>query len=51
MQQIVATVEEAYLADIRNCITNSTNYTVAYVLNHLQYNYDQFMLHKIPEHK
>ena len=36
VQQIVGTVEEAYLADICNRTMNSINDTVAGVLTHLQ---------------
>ena len=35
VQQIFGTVEEAYLADIHNRTTNSTNDTVAGALTHL----------------
>ena len=51
VQQIVATVEEAYLADIHNQTTNSTEDTVADVLTHFQDNYGQLMPHKILEHE
>ena len=51
MQQIVSTVEEAYLADIRNRMTNSINDTVADVLTNLQYNYGKLMPHELLEHK
>ena len=37
-QQIFGTVEEYYLADIRNRTTNSINYTLAGVFTHLQDN-------------
>ena len=36
VQKIVATVEEAYLSDIRNHTTNSTNNIVVVVLTCLQ---------------
>ena len=49
VQQIVGTVEEAYLADIRNRTTNSIKYTVAGMLTHLQENYGQLMPHKLLE--
>ena len=39
VQQIVGTVEEAYLAYIRNRTTNSINDTVVGVLMHLKDNY------------
>ena len=47
VQQIVSTVEEAYLADISNHTTNSINDTVANFLTNLQYNYGQLMPHEI----
>ena len=47
VQQIMRTVEEAYLADTRNKTTNSINDTVAGVLTHLQDNYGQLMLHEL----
>ena len=51
MQQIVATVEEAYLADIRNRTTNYINNTVTDVLTHLQDNYSQVVTHELLKHK
>ena len=48
-QQIFGTVEEAYLADIRNRTTNSINYTVSSVLMHLQDNYGQLMPYDLLE--
>ena len=51
VQQIFATVEEDYLADICNRITNSINDTVADVLTQLQYNYGQLMPHELLERK
>ena len=49
VQHIVATVKEAYLADIHNHTTNSIKDTVADVLTHLQYNYGQLMAHELLE--
>ena len=49
LQKIFGTVEGAYLADIRNRTTHSTNDTVAGVLMHFQDNYGQFMPHEILE--
>ena len=49
VQQIVGTVEEAYLADICNRTTNSINNTVACILTNLQDSYSQLMTHKILE--
>ena len=49
VQQIVATVKEAYLLDIRNRTTNLINDTMSGVLTHLQENYGQLMPHKILE--
>ena len=49
VQQNFGTVEEAYLADIRNKTMNSINITVAGVLTYLQDNYGQLMLHEIVE--
>ena len=49
MQQIVGTLEEAYLADIRNRTMNSINNTVAGVIMNLQDNYGQLMPHKLLE--
>ena len=51
VQQIVATVNEAYLADIRNHTTKSINETMADILTHLQENYGQLMLHELLERK
>ena len=51
VQQIVATIEETYLADIRNLATNSTNDNVADVLACLQENYNQLMSHELLERK
>ena len=47
VKQIFGTVEEAYLADIRNRTTNSINNTVAGVLTHLQEKYGQLMPHEL----
>ena len=49
VQQIVDTVEEAYLEDIQNRITKSTNSTVAGVLTYIQENYGQLMPHELLE--
>ena len=49
VQQIVARVKEAYLADIRNRTKNSINDTMAEVLTHLQDNYGHLMPHEILE--
>ena len=49
VQQIVGTVEEAYLVDIRNRTTNSIKYTVSGVLTHLQDNYGKLMPQEILE--
>ena len=46
VQKIVSTVEEMYLADIRNLTTKFINNTVADVLTPLQENYDQLMHRK-----
>ena len=43
--------EEDYLADIRNHMTNSINYTFADVLTRLQDNYGQLIPHEILERK
>ena len=51
VQEIVATVEGAYLTDICNRTTNSINNTVAYVLTRLQDNYGQLMPQELLEHK
>ena len=47
VQKIVATVEDSYLADIHNFMTNSINNTVADVLNHLKDNYGHLMTRKL----
>ena len=49
VQQIVVTIEEAYLADIRNRTTSSINDTIEGVLMHLQENYDQLMPYELLE--
>ena len=49
IQQIVGTVEEAYLVDIRNRTTDLINDTVAGILTHLQQNYGQLILHELLE--
>ena len=51
VQEIVATVEGAYLTDICNRTTNSINNTVAYALTRLQDNYGQLMPQELLEHK
>ena len=51
IQKIIVTVEDTYLADIRNRTTNSINNTVEDVLTHLKYNYGQLMPHKLLECK
>ena len=51
VQQIFSTVENAYLADIRNRTINSINYTVTNFLIHLQENYGKLMPHKLLERK
>ena len=51
MQHILTTVEEAYLAGIRNKTTNSTNNTVADVLTHLQETYRQLITQELLESK
>ena len=43
VQQIVATVKEAYLADVHNQISISIKDTVADELTHFQENYGQLM--------
>ena len=48
---IVSTVEEAYLTDIRNRTTNPINDNVANLLTNLQENYGQLMSHELLEHK
>ena len=47
VQQIVATVKESYLVDIRNRTTNYINDTVVGVLTHLQENYVQVIPRKL----
>ena len=49
VQQIVGTVEEAYLMDICNRTTNSINDTAMGILTHLQDNYGQLMPHELLE--
>ena len=49
VKQIFGTVEEAYIADIRNRTTNLINKTVAGVLTQLQENCGQLMPHKLLE--
>ena len=49
MQQIVATIEEAYLVDIRKHTTNSINNTVVDVLTYLKENYGKLMPHELLE--
>ena len=49
--QIISTVEELYLADIRNCTTNYINDTNVEMLNRLQENYSQLMPHELLEPK
>ena len=49
VQQIVGTVKEEYLADIRNKTTDSINDTVSGVLTQLQENYGQLMPHELLE--
>ena len=49
IQKIIVTVEDTYLADIRNRTTNSINDTVENVLTHLQDNYGKLMPHKLLE--
>ena len=49
VQQIVVTIEEAYLADICNRTTSSINDTIEGVLMHLQDNYDQLMPYELLE--
>ena len=49
VQFFFGTVEELYLADIRNSTTHSINDTVAGALTHLQDKYDQLMPHKLLE--
>ena len=47
VQKIVAMVEEAYLADICKCTTNSINDAVEYVLTLFQEKYGQLMPRKL----
>ena len=47
VQKIFGTVKEAYLVDIRNRTTNSTNDIVTGVLTHLQDNYGHLMPHEL----
>ena len=49
IQKIIVTVEDTYLADIRNRTTNSINDTVENVLTHLQDNYGKLTPHKLLE--
>ena len=49
IQQIVGTVEEDYMMDIRNRIINSINNTVTGALKHLQDKYGQLMPHELLE--
>ena len=49
VKQIVGTVEESYMADIRNRTTNSINDTAEVVLMHIQENYSQLMPHELLE--
>ena len=49
VQQIVSTADEAYLADVRNRMTYSTNNTVAGFITNLQENYSQLMPHELLE--
>ena len=49
VQQILGTVGESYLVDIRNRTMNSINNTVAGVLTHLQENNGQLILHELFE--
>ena len=49
MQEIIGTVEEAYLMDICNRTTNSINDTAMGILTHLQDNYGQLMPHELLE--
>ena len=51
VQQTVTTVDEEYLTDILNCITNSVNDTVDDVFTRLQDNYSQLMPHEIFENE
>ena len=51
VQQIVTTVKEAYLVDIRSHMKNDINETVADILTHIQYNYVQLMTHELLERK
>ena len=47
VQKIVATVKEAYFADIRTRTSNFINNTIAGMLYHLQYKYGQLMPHDL----
>ena len=49
VQQILGTIEEAYLVDIHNRTTKSINDTVTGVYMNLQYSYGQLMPHDILE--
>ena len=51
VQKIVATVKEAYLTDICNCITNYINNTAADVLTRLQDKYGKLIPHELLERK
>ena len=51
IQQIVSTVEGAYLTDIHNSTTNPINNTGADVLTHVQEQYGKLMTHKILDHQ
>ena len=51
IQHIIASVEEDYLADIRNCTMDSINDTVTNILTHLQDNCSQLMPHRPLERK
>ena len=51
VQQIVSTVREAYLTDIRNQTKNPINDTIADVRTHLQYNYSELVPHDLLEHR
>ena len=51
VQKYFATVEENYLADIRNRTTNSINDIAAVMMNHLQDIYGQLMLHDLLKRK
>ena len=51
VEQIMATVKEAYFADICNRTTNSINDTAADVLTHFQKKCDQLVPHELLDHK